>query len=207
MTPLALSGGCQASEMVCLVMSLAWMEVTGEGAGDTMKERQKGEEKKEFSPPLLPSSPCCSSALDSQRCASADFPRHFPAAGKVKQFGPGHQKKNSILLGLQASIRSVIRPSSQIVNLPKLKRNSTSELMAGINKTNPISTQLTLTSQSLFLRAGKIIFNFVFSRSPWESRSLPPKAPNEHQAFPPLLFFSLFFSSREQINWFSLKLQ
>lgn len=40
MTPLALSGGCQASEMVCLVMSLAWMEVTGEGAGDTMKERQ-----------------------------------------------------------------------------------------------------------------------------------------------------------------------
>lgn len=79
--------------MVCLVISLAWMEVTGEGAGDTMKERQEGEEKKKFSPPLLPSSPCRSSDLDSQRCASADFPGRFPAAGKVKQFGPGHQKK------------------------------------------------------------------------------------------------------------------
>lgn len=145
--------------------------------------------------------------LDSQRCASANFPRHFPAAGKVKQFGLGHPKKIPFCLNYRLPFKaSYGHRESQIVKLPKLKRNSTSELMAGINKTNPISTQLTLTSQSLFLRAGKIIFNFVFSRSPWESRSLPRKAPNEHQAFffPP---FFPFFSSRKQINWFSLKLQ
>lgn len=45
MTPLALSGGCQASEMVCLVISFAWMEVTGEGANRMIKE--KTEEKDE----------------------------------------------------------------------------------------------------------------------------------------------------------------
>lgn len=32
MTPLALSGGCHDSEMVCLVISFAWMKVTGDGA-------------------------------------------------------------------------------------------------------------------------------------------------------------------------------
>lgn len=43
MTPLALSGGCQASEMVCLVMSFAWMDVTGEGAGELTKKEKEME--------------------------------------------------------------------------------------------------------------------------------------------------------------------
>jgi hypothetical protein len=41
MTPLAFSGCCQAREMVCLVMSLAWIELTGDGA------REKKNRKKE----------------------------------------------------------------------------------------------------------------------------------------------------------------
>lgn len=46
MTPLARSGGCQAREMVCLVMSLAWMDVTGDGAGDTREEVRQSSDSK-----------------------------------------------------------------------------------------------------------------------------------------------------------------
>lgn len=59
MTPLALSGGCQASEMVCLVISLAWMEVTGDGA-DQRTER----EGKMLKPVTLSQSPMLFSALE-----------------------------------------------------------------------------------------------------------------------------------------------
>jgi len=41
MTPLGLSGCCHAKDTACLVMSLAWMVVTGEGAGIRENHNEK----------------------------------------------------------------------------------------------------------------------------------------------------------------------
>lgn len=109
MTPLALSGGCQAREMVCLVMSLAWMDVTGEGAGGTKKKKTK-----EKLSPLL----CC--------C------RLITTAAKVKL-----PKENPFSLNYTFPVNWSRSRKSQTIKSPKAKKcRSTSELMANINKTN-----------------------------------------------------------------------
>lgn len=144
--------------MVCLVMSFAWMDVTGEGASK-MKKREKtilahcflhvvfslGNTKSVFC--CSPKSPSLCSCCESQTVGQATR-QSLPFV-----FELGFQLKLEIL---QSCMATQLR----------VWQYSISELMVGIHKTDPISPRLTLASQPLFLQAGKIMLNFIFFTFP-----------------------------------------
>lgn len=141
MTPLALSGGCQASEMVCLVISFAWMEVTGEGASEMIKERQK---KTILAHCFLPVLHVVFSLGDTKSllCCCPKSPTHCSCwesqtAGQATRqslpfvFELGFHSKSEVLQSCMATQLSCQSKSVWLYSISKLT--------VGINNTDPIS--------------------------------------------------------------------
>lgn len=116
MTPFALSGGCQASEMVCLVISLAWMEDTGDGA-DQKKEKRG----KMLKPVTLSHSPMLFPTLETSSLfwPALHNPPLFAPTEKVKQLGRATRQSLPFVFELGDRSRSDALQSCT-AQLPKL---------------------------------------------------------------------------------------
>lgn len=209
MTPLALSGGCQASEMVCLVMSFAWMDDTGDGAREIYKKNIK-KEKKTISVHCFVPVLCVIFSLGNTKSVFYCSPKSpsLCSCWESQTVGQATRQSLPFVFELGSHSKSEVLQSCMATQL-RVWQRSIFELMVGIHKTDPISPRLTLTSQPLFLRAGKIMSNFIFCTygfpgCPYVATKSASESSKWAQPSP---FFPFFLSSRDQINWFSLKLR